>query len=380
MSAEHRIWKNQREGTIFALEAISAYKKALELGYLELKNDLETAKPYDHSKREGEYEEKNEYFNPANRIGISFIDQNATSFAKMYYWNMLHEITEWEKQGKTLNKGMVCANLGVSSLAEGDIDGGIAYLSWAMHEDRAWIEGDQNNNIFKSDLYSQFTTGKHREQKSQFGKTAPWINLEKIISHFNGTNETNIALENIFNETEDSPEHRALFEGSLWIIHRNYCLLEYEKEISIFKENNNNLFTKLRLFDGVINLCRFIEFRIKKNEERLKILNEQDLDNLSKDTLGGALSKVFGSDWYKKVITEGHFPKFENKEEFKEFLEKRLTDDKSKELSLTFLLGIRNYGTHLCNPDVPIFFSEFARILEEIISAYMHYLRFREII
>ena len=373
-------WKDLREGALFASEALCAYNKIFQLGRLELESDLQNAEPYDHEHRKGEYRDKNRYFNRTNALGISLLRLNATGFSKMYYWLMLNMITDFENdEKKPLNKGMVCANLGVSSLAEGDLDGGIAYLACAMREDRAWINGNQENNIFASPLYTQFTEGTNRGGISQFGEQAPWIMLRRAFEEYTKVYTEEVNLSSIFKELEDSPEHRALFEGALWTIHRNLSLMKDKNYRKIYKDEEN-IYTSLRLFDGIINLCRFIELRMKHHESMLKILTKKDLKKIEEGTLGLVLITIFGKGWYKKEVSSKRIPRFTSASNFNNFLGKKLNGKSSHNLSFLLLLVIRNYSIHLCDPTVPVFFEKLEQIFQRIIGAYIYYLKFRKLV
>lgn len=379
ISYDFMLWKDLQKGALLASDAINAYTKILQLGLLELEIDLQNAKLYNHDKPKGDYNSKNLYFNRANNLGISLLRQNATGFSKMYYWHMLNKINSYEKASKKLlNKGMVCGNLGVSSLAEGDIDGGIAYLAWAMREDRAWIKRNPENSTFVSSLYVQFAQGTNRGGISQFGRPAPWIMLEKALEKYNVTYKKKVDLSSIFDKLEDSPEHRALFEGAIWTVHRNLCLLRKEKERGIYK-NDNNVFTRIRLFDGIVNMCRFIELRMKHHELVLKRLKKKDLKEIEKGgTLGKILWKVFGKGWYKPEISK--IPKFTAPQPFNDFLKSKIRGKSSHTRSLLLLLVVRNYSVHLSDPSVPFFFDNIEQIFNEIVAAYIYYLEFRQVI
>ena len=370
---------NLKTGTVLAVDSLTPYKKTLHLGILDLEMDLMNAKPYDHENPKGDYEDKNTYFNRANNLGISFLRLGATGFSKMYYWNMLNRINEHEKQHqKPLNKGMVCGNLGVSALAEGDIDGGLAYLSWASCEDRGWIKGDPTKNIFESPLYTQFAKGTKRQGLSQFGGPAPCIMLSKAVERYNHDYNQSVDVNIIFKELESTPEHRALLEGSLWTIHRNLCLLREENRRGIYHKGNN-LFTRLRLFDGIIILCRLIELRMKHHESRMKILDPSTLKKALGGTLGSLLKHIFSREaWYetqlKRRIRRPQTPK-----SFDNFIKREMARPNSHARNLLFLLVIRNYSTHICNPETPFFFEHFENIFNEVIEAYIYHLKFRNV-
>lgn len=201
--------------------------------------------------------------------------------------------------------------------------------------------------------------------------------LKNALSRYYKSYKDTVDLGVVFKELEDSPEHRALFEGAIWTIHRNLCLLREENTQSIYK-NENNVFTRLRLFDGIVTLCRIVELGMKFHESRLKILNNGDLKEAISGTLGTSLFKIFGNGWHKAVTQK--IPKFESPKAFNRFLTNILKKKNSHERSLLLLLVIRNYSAHICDPDVPLFFNNIELIFDEIIGAYVHYLRLRKIV
>jgi hypothetical protein len=305
---------------------------------------------------------------------MSFLEFGATGFSKMFYWQLLNTINRYEKNSKKpLNKGMACGNLGVSALAEGDVDGGITYLIWAAHEDRAWAPGDATRNSFDLPLYVQFAAG-----ISQFGGLAPWLMLKNAIKEYNVAYKENIGEDAIFRELEGRPEHRALLEGSLWAIHRNLSLLKEEKSREIYKENN--IFTKLRLFDGVVNLCRLVELGMKYHEDRLKILKAKDLNDALKKPLGNLLKAIFGNEGWYKTDVEDKNKKPQTPTAFDAFIARELPCAKTHAKSILLLLTSRNYITHVSNPATQLFFEKFDEIFNEIMAAYLYYLRYRKII
>lgn len=202
--------------------------------------------------------------------------------------------------------------------------------------------------------------------------------LERALEKYNTTYKEKVDLSTIFEKLEDSPGHRALLEGAIWTIHRNLCLLREETARGIYKDVNN-IFTRLRLFDGIINLCRFLELRMKHHEFILKCLKKKDLEEIKKKgTLGKILWKIFGKGWYKPETSK--IPKFPTPQSFNGFLKSKLTAKRSHTRSLLLLLVIRNYSVHLCDPNVPFFFKNIEQIFDELISAYVCYLSFRKLI
>jgi hypothetical protein len=346
------------------------FNDALSNGIAQLREGMESAKYYDHDNPNDEYKKnygkKNEYFDKPNGIGAPFLQEGITGVSKMYYWNLLNAINEYEDQnGKKLNKGMISANLGVSALSEGDVDGGIAWLLWAEQEDRYWSK-DPERSIFKSKLYTQFPEGTYREGVSQFGEEAPWVSLNRIVTEYNACFSDSVKLEDIFRELESSSEHRSLFEGSIWVIHRNLALLKAEKKYRIFG-NNNNIYTRLRLFDGMTGLCRFVEFRMKNHEKITGMLGE-------------LLITVFKDEtWFKKHV--GNVSKrAEKPEDFDNKIKEWLMKYGEPERSFLVLWTLRNYATHTCDPDTPFFFEHIEDVLREVLISYIYYLKFRKYI
>jgi len=283
----------------------------------------------------------------------------------MYYWRMLNAINEYEKKDNnpSLNKGMVCGNFGVSSLAEGDIDGGIAYLLWASHEDRWWSR-DPNRNIFRSPLYTQFARGTNRQGRSQFGEEAPWVMMEKAIDKYNTSFKDTVKLEEVFKELEGSSEHRGLLEGTLWVIHRNRVLLKWEKERRIYL-NKNNLYSRLRLFDGLIALCRFVELRMRHYEK-------------IEGTLGELITYVFKNEkWFKKDVSQ-RTKSPQKPEDFDNLMKETLEKYNRPAKSMLILWTLRNYATHVSNPETPYFFEKIEDIFHEVFITYIYYLKYKK--
>lgn len=358
-------WEDLATGYLLAADVISAYQKIHQLGLMRIQIDFKNATAYNHDNATQPYDEKNAYFNGTNWYGYYLATQNATGFSKMYYWSILHKIHEEEKAtNKLVNKGMVCGNLGVSSLAEGDIDGGIAYLLWAMEEDRFWTR-DPERSIFKNTLYEQYAKGGSRAGLSQFGMLAPWAQVDVIIKNYDiafPTEKINYA--NFLIELETSIEHRSLFEGAIWIIHRNLAILKQERDLGIFT-SKNNLYTRLRLLDGLIGLCRFIELRMKSRNAGLE------------GPLGVVLSSVFATEpWLlsiREICSLKNSPK--TPEEFDVCIKFGLEKLSGHGRSIYILWVLRNYSSHVCDPATPYVFENFEKILEEIVFAYLYYLK-----
>ena len=361
--------KVSRPGDPLAEQCTRAYGRAVKIGMTILVNDLKIANPYNHNSPTGKYEDKNVYFNRANIVGYPFLAKNLTCLSKDYYWKMLNAITHFEKSQKIpLNKGMVCANFGVSELAEGDIDGGIAHLLWAGYEDRGWTKISYVHNIFQSPLYTQFAEGKQRNGTSQFGGPAPHVMLERAISDFNTTFKTSLTKDDVFHELANNDEHRAILEGALWTLARNLPILD-EETAKIFQSKKHNIYTRLRLFNGLVDLCRFIELRMRYHEKPPKKVR----------TLGQLIQYIFSNEtWFKKEV-EPNYKKPQTAQEFNDFL--KVTLQLSVPANDVLLLWVtRNYSVHICDVETPYFFDNFDKVFQSIVGSYLFYLRFRKIL
>jgi hypothetical protein len=348
-----------------AKQFLSMYHEVQSIGNTALNEDLGIAKPYNHEKPAEAYGEKNTYFNRANFVGMPLLNVGMTGISKIYYWQLLNQITSFEKSNFKVNKGMVSANLGVSDLAEGDIDGGIAHLLWAGYEDRAWIKGSYACDAFQMKLYTQFANGGTRGGSSQFGGPAPHILLENAVQAYNTLATTKFTRDNIFEELKDSDEHRAILEGALWTIARNLPILEEEYR-TIFDKKQNNIYTRLRLFNGLVDLCRFIELRIRHYENPPKEVK----------MLGQLFNHTFGKKgltWFEEDVLK-NIDSPQTGVEFDDFL-KKCHGIVFPASSILQLWGTRNYSVHVCDPETPYLFRNFSRVFNDIVAAYVFYLQ-----
>jgi len=216
--------------------------------------------------------------------------------------------------------------------------------------------------IFESRLYIQFA-----KDKSPFGGQAPWIMMKTAIDKYNTEFKASVSIDDVFKELEGSPEHRALLEGSLWVIHRNLVLLREEKERGIYLARaKNNIYTRLRLFDGMVSLCRFVELRMKHHEK-------------ASGTLGNLLKTIFEKEnWIGNVVRLGRKPK--TSKDFDDQIREAFERYKGPERSVLILLTVRNYATHICDPEAPFFFENFENLFHEVVIAYIYYLKLKKLI
>lgn len=203
--------------------------------------------------------------------------------------------------------------------------------------------------------------------------------LQTAIKNYNVNYKEKIDADIIFRELENFPEHRALLEGCLWLIHRNLCLLREETKRGIYL-NGNNIFTRLRLFDGIMSLCRFIELRMRHHESTLKILPPETLKRVLRKPLGSLLEAIFSEEnWYQTEF-KNRIKRPQTPRSFDNFAKKEMANPNSHARNFLLLLVIRNYSAHVCNPDTPFFFEHFEEIFNDIMAAYIYYLTFRKII
>lgn len=349
-------------------QCLENYREALQTGSKLLDEDLKCAKKYEHDSPTGNYEEKDEYFNRANFIGYSFLTGNITGLSKDYYWRMFQKIVAFEQSHNiALNKGMVCANWGISDLAEGDIDGGIAHLFWAGYEDRGWSEFSYARDIFNSQLYRQFAEGTHRSGKSQFGSKAPYAMLEDAIKEHNDFFGTHHTKEDVFGSIGDNDQHRSILDGALWALARNLPIYNEESPF-IFKQKCHNIYTRLRLFNGLIDLCRFIELRIRHHEKPPANVR----------TLGNLIYFLFENEvWFAKEVK----PAYSEPQAATDFnnLMQRIFKLKPPAKCILSLWVTRNYSVHVSDADLPDFFENIAGVFNSIIGSFLFYLMVKKI-
>jgi len=350
-------------------QCLGNYEEALQTGSTMLAEDLKSSKNYEHDSPKGKYEEKDEYFNRANIVGYPFLTGNLTGFSKDYYWRMFQQIVAFEKsQNTALNKGMVCANWGISDLAEGDIDGGIAHLFWAGFEDRGWSRSSYTRDIFNSPLYRQFAEGTHRLGKSQFGSKAPYVMLEDAIQEHNNIFGTHWTKDDIFRSIGDNDQHRSILDGALWALARNLPIYN-EESPAIFKQNRHNIYTRLRLFNGLIDLCRFIELRIRYHEKPPTRVR----------TLGNLIHHVFENEaWFPKEV-EPLYSEPQTATDFNDLI-KRILKLKQPAKCILSLWVTRNYSVHVSDADLPDFFENVEKVFSSILGSFLFYLMMKKII
>ncbi|MFX1473970.1 MAG: hypothetical protein ACFFCO_00630 [Promethearchaeota archaeon] len=341
-----------------------------EEGIRLLQTGMERANPYDYD-NPSPWPEKNRYVIPANRIGNQLIDIKLTGPAKLYYWKLLKEIARFTEERNTpLNRGLVCGKLCETSILEGDIDGGIAYMLWATRENRGRTKDFNSDEIttwLLSKTYRRFAAGEGYNGRSPFGTPAPHIMLKAAINEYNKRTGTKFTLDQILNEASQTREYRALLEGSLWTIHRNLAILKYEQDFKIFPSRKYNLYTKLRVLDGFLNLCRFIEYAIK-SREKLTVKGREP-------TMGELIHHITKQKhWVRSSIKGKNNRQPQNAQKFNTTLQTLLNEETNPYQNYLILLTIRNYIAHVCDPEIPIFFNNLGNLFNRLIWAYLQYL------
>jgi hypothetical protein len=219
-------------------------------------------------------------------------------------------------------------------------------------------------------LYTQFANGEQRGGLSQFGGSAPHVMLENAVKEYNVACSAKLEKDDLFNELRGSDKHRAILEGSLWTIARNLPLLD-EENGTIFPPDTHNIYTRLRLFNGLVDLCRFIELRIRHYENPQK--NVKTLGDLLKHIFESKSLAWFDTDVKNNIKTPQTGPEFDDfvKNCFKLGFKPR---------SILLLWGTRNYSVHVCDPETPYVFNHFEKVFNAIVGAYTFYLQFKGIV
>lgn len=302
-----------------------------------LQEDMEKYPAFDKTKP---YSEKNLYFNRANIIGIPLIHSGSYDSAEKYYSRMLETIRQFETQhSKIFNKGMVHANLGISQIGSDKIDQGFANLLKAFEEDEPFHASGYEPAFFQSPLFTQFESGivDYVKDKAQLFASDESVMIDESI-----VSKLLLSLD---------IDNRFLFTVTIWNIRRNY-------EILI---NNDNTFTRGRLFSGIKDLCLFVEDKIRR-KVKLKPGQIKMLKNLLDDMFSSEPWKsVLDVNW-RSLTSAGDITNFESN------LGKifKITDVKARRFLL--LGAVRNFSGHIFNVKGSYFFTRFDDIFKNILG------------
>lgn len=320
------------------LELLGNFKFILETNIVILQNDMESSPPFNPTH---EYEEKNQYFNNANQIGLKFMWDGYPQLSEIYYTVLLNEILKFEKhRSKKFNKGIIYANLGVAQMANNKFDEGVANLLKAHEEDKDFIGTHYELELFKKPLYKQFENNyieiinKDLEYfGNQIGKTISKNEIEKLL----------LSLK---------------IENRLFLI---TIIREINKNWKILKKNENS-FTRTLLFSNMKNLCLFIEDFIKNLLIKNKITpSNQDLYN--------SINSTFNKEpWWAKFQSEWSLVKPLNIQDFEK---KLITISKKKNNNhkrLLYLGCIRNFSGHHFDVSSSFLFLNFENIYKNLLG------------
>jgi hypothetical protein len=238
-------------------QAMTWFGAGIEKGLALLNEDLESHDPYDPFNKP--YSEKNVYFDRTNQYGGWLLTSGIYWAADIYYRRMLDKILEYEKStSKYFNKGIVYANLGITQIAQGKFDAGIAHLLTAEWEDREIA--NPREFILDSILWKQFES--------------------KVFMYLIGYGNKygiNFAVDNLFLEKlfkDIDREDRIYLQGTILALLDNI-------ELNKIAPNN---FTYGRLYSMLKDLCLLIESLLHKKQTPLGN-SQKDLYNLLKSVL-----------------------------------------------------------------------------------------------
>jgi len=320
------------------IELLGNFKFILETNIAILQNDMESSPSFDPIH---DYEEKNQYINNANQIGLKFMMEGYPQLAEIYYTALLTEILEFEKyKSKKFNKGIIYANLGVAQMADNKFDEGIANLLKAHEEDKDFIGTPHELELFKKPLYKQFEDN----YKDIMHKDLEYFGNQNGVTISN--TEVNKLLLNL------------KIENRLFLI---TIIREMNKNLKILK-NNENIFTRTLLFSNIKNLCLFIEDFIKnilmKNG---KTPPNQDLYNYINCTFNK-------ESWWAKFQSEWNLAKPENIQDFEKNLKTISKKANNNHKRLLYLGCIRNFSGHHFDVSSSFLFLNFENIYKNILG------------
>ncbi|MBA3874480.1 MAG: hypothetical protein H0X30_35570 [Anaerolineae bacterium] len=223
-------------------QAMTWFGAGIEKGLALLQEDLESHDSYDPINKP--YSEKNVYFDRTNQYGGWLLTSGIHWAADIYYRRMLDKILEYEKStSKYFNKGIAYANLGITQIAQGKFDAGIAHLLTAELEDRD--VANPKEFILDSILWKQFEN-----------------TVFMYFISYGNKNGINFAVDNLFLEKlfkDIDGEDRIYLQGTILALLDNI-------ELNRLAPNN---FTYGRLYSMLKDLCLLIESLLHKKQTSL---------------------------------------------------------------------------------------------------------------
>jgi len=239
-------------------QARNYLNNGIQRGLNLLQEDMDKFPSFDPTKS---YDEKNRYFIRTAKYGLWTLNEGYGWIADVFFRTMLDEILVYEQRSnKKFNKGMVYAILGISQIAQGKFDAGIAHLLTAEWEDR---EVDpQGHSILNTDNWGQFER-KIVDYFISFA-TKPNTNL--------GFTVDDVFLKKTFENMGNTD--RIFLQATI------LALLDNIQQ-NIVRPNN---FTYGRLYSGLRDICLMIESLLRK-KQRLNATTNTTLYNLLQDAL-----------------------------------------------------------------------------------------------
>ncbi len=301
------------------------------------------------------YNEKNQYINSSNQIGLKFLRRELPQLAEVYYSKLLDTILRFEEENdKFFNKGIVYANLGIAQMAMDKFDFGIPNLLKAYEEDKDLINQSPERELIHKPLYKQFEERQIRQ-------------LYKDIQYFASQRSINIAENNLNTFLSDLDIPNRLFLIAI--------VREINKDLKVLKDNDN-IFTRTLLFSNIKNLSLLIENYMKNKLEKVDSLP-------SNNGLNNYIVKIFckknKEPWwsqYQQSINSG-LTKSNNIEDFENNLKKIKNESNEDIKRLLYLVCIRNFSGHHFDVSSSFLFSHFKNLYKNILGVlYWIFLRF----
>lgn len=299
------------------------------------------------------YEEKNAYFMELAQRGEEiFFQRELHWFAEIYFKTLLDEILNYEEtHDKHFNKGMVYANLGISQMALGKVDAGIAHILAADEEDRPFVQDP--HGILNTRLWRQFERQIITDYLIDFNQDAN-VRL-------------NFQIDNSFLEdflTSMDLQDRLFFEGTIWALRDN------------MRQNQlvPNAYTRGRLFSGVKDMCLLTEAMLRRHQVLAGVIQEDDRVMLGQ-LLTNALSNQ-NIGYPQAGLNTGA----NNSRDFVNNLENIFTNSNSPEILKIYCLWlVRNFTGHhfdlsetIVSQNGNSFFDMYERALKNIVSALLY--------
>ena len=322
----------------------------IEQGLAMLREDMECHGSFDPTRP---YDEKNAYFVRTQELGNSLFRPGLHWVAEHYFGTTLRDILDYEQEsGKRFNKGMVYANLGISQVAIGKLDAGIAHLLAADQEDCPFVRDP--HGILNTRLWQQF------ERRRIFDYLIEFNNNPDATLSFAVDADS---LDDLFRALD--LQDRIFLEGTIWALQDN---LQQDGVCS-------NVYTWGQLYSGLKDLCLLTESLLRKRQ-----IQDRRITNATRITLGNLLQNALAGLGIG-YPQDGLSTSANDLQEFVDNLEGILNNANSADLRRVYCLHlVRNFTGHHFDPsDTAIsvggqsFFDMFELALMNILSAILYF-------